>query len=252
MGRHLRFSLVLLLVSFFGATWLFWVFEHGVNPRIAHFSDVLWWWFVSSTTVGYGDIAPATGLGRATGVVVIIIGIYSYTNFIAATADTLHRLANQRQLGAAQIKATGHIVICEYTAFADELVDALPRYPELAKLPLVIVSELVQVQPYPDHHFVRGVPISRSALRQAAIEEAAIVFVFANVRFVDPDLKTLHIASRVRQMNPRARMFVELLDPSHEFVRHLDSNTTILPSRDLLESVLKGQGMDLTAHFRAG
>lgn len=96
------------------------------------YSDALWWWFVSSTTVGYGDVAPVTGMGRIVGVVTIIIGIYGYTNFIAITADSLHGMTNQKHLGTAIVKATDHVVICEYTAFADELIQSLDRYPDLA------------------------------------------------------------------------------------------------------------------------
>jgi voltage-gated potassium channel len=251
MGKYLRFILVLLIVTFIGTTWLFWVSEHGTNPHIRTFDDVIWWWFVSSTTVGYGDIAPITGMGRAAGAVVIIVGIYCYTNFIAWTADMLHGLTNQRRLGTAQVKARGHVVICEYTAFADELIQVLPRYPELARREVVIVSDLVHVQPYPQHQFVRGVPISPQALKQAAVDQADIIFVFANARFADPDLKTLHTASRVRQLAPRARILVELNDPRHELIGQLGENTTVLSSRELLASVLRDGSIDLSNCFAA-
>ena len=76
MLHKLRLVALLLLISLFGSTGVFWIHEHGVNPRIHSFGDVLWWWFVSSTTVGYGDIAPVTTFGRLAGVVTIIIGVY--------------------------------------------------------------------------------------------------------------------------------------------------------------------------------
>ncbi len=249
MARQLRFLGVLLFLSLIGTTSVFWAYEHGVNPHINTHGDTLWWWFVSSTTVGYGDIAPVTSMGRLAGVVTIIIGIYCYTNFIAITADSLHGMTNQKRLGTALVKAKDHLVICEYTAFADELIQVLPHYPELARRELVIVTDLVQVQPYPQHYFVRGVPISPTALKQASIAEAAVIFVFANVRFVDPDLKTLHTVSRIRQLNPRAKIFVELANPELELARYLGADVTILPSRDLLESVLKHRALDLSTHF---
>ncbi len=249
MARQLRFIFLLLLVSGVGTTWVFWIYEHGINPNIRTFSDALWWWFVSSTTVGYGDIAPVTGIGRLSGVVTIIVGIYCYTNFIAITADSLHGLTNQHQLGTAKIVARDHVVICEYTAFADELIQVLPNYPELARREVVVVTDLVQVRPYPQHHFVRGVPISPTALQQASIGHAAIIFVFANVRFVDPDLKTLHTVSRIRKLAPQARLFVELNQPDHEFVGQLGDHVTILPSRALLESVLRDRALNLDRYF---
>jgi voltage-gated potassium channel len=103
MFRQLRFLFLLLLVSGVGTTWVFWIYEHGVNPNIRTIGDSLWWWFVSSTTVGYGDIAPVTAVGRLAGVITIIIGIYCYTNFVAITADSLRGLTHQKQLGTARV-----------------------------------------------------------------------------------------------------------------------------------------------------
>ncbi len=251
MARQLRFIGLLLLVSMVGSSTVFWAYEHEVNPHIKTIGDTLWWWFVSSTTVGYGDISPVTTMGRFTGVVTIIIGIYCYTNFIAITADSLHGMTNQKRLGTASVRATGHVVICEYTAFADELIQVLSRYPELARREVVIVTDLVEVQPYPQHHFVRGVPLSPVALQQANIKEAAYIFVFANVRFQDPDLKTLHVVSRIQKLNSTARIFVEMMDPKSPLLAHLGDAITVLPSRDLLESILKHKAIDLSASFPA-
>ena len=39
------------------------------------FVDALWWSFVTTTTVGYGDISPTTSLGRIIAVVLMIVGI---------------------------------------------------------------------------------------------------------------------------------------------------------------------------------
>ncbi len=249
MVRQLRLVALLLAASLVTTTGVFWAAEHGVNPHIHTFADALWWWFVSSTTVGYGDIAPVTGTGRLAGVVTIIVGIYGYTNFIALTADSLHGMTNRRRLGTAPVTATGHVVICEYTAFADELIQGLSQYPDLAAREVAIVTDLVQVQPYPQHHFVRGVPLSPVALKQANIGQAAVVFLFANIRYVDPDLKTLHTASRIQQAAPTARIFLELNNPRHELLPHLAGDVTVLSSRDLLASVLQHRSLDLSAHF---
>lgn len=46
-----------------------------VEPDINTFSDALWWAVVTTTTVGYGDISPATPIGRILAVLLMIIGI---------------------------------------------------------------------------------------------------------------------------------------------------------------------------------
>lgn len=48
--------------------------EH-VEPRIGNFGDALWWSFVTTTTVGYGDISPKTGAGRLVAVALMLLGI---------------------------------------------------------------------------------------------------------------------------------------------------------------------------------
>src|SRR5512139_195516 len=122
MKKQIRFLALLLLISFASTTTLFWMYEHGINPGINSFGDVIWWWIVSSTTVGYGDIAPYTVQGRVAAAITFIVGIYLYTNFITLTANSMEQFVNKDRLGTAQIKAKEHIVICEYTAFADELL----------------------------------------------------------------------------------------------------------------------------------
>ncbi len=39
------------------------------------FSDALWWSFVTATTVGYGDLSPATNAGRIIASILMIVGI---------------------------------------------------------------------------------------------------------------------------------------------------------------------------------
>jgi voltage-gated potassium channel len=39
------------------------------------FSDALWWAFVTTSTVGYGDLSPSTDIGRCIAVVLMLTGI---------------------------------------------------------------------------------------------------------------------------------------------------------------------------------
>ena len=69
--------------------------EWIVEPQIASYGDGLWFCFVSSTTIGYGDLAAVTFPGRLTVVIVTFAGILTtamvpgvvvayYTEFIRA------------------------------------------------------------------------------------------------------------------------------------------------------------------------
>lgn len=50
-----------------------------------NFFDALWWSIVTVTTVGYGDISPATGIGRVMAIVLMIFGI----GFISMLTGTI-------------------------------------------------------------------------------------------------------------------------------------------------------------------
>lgn len=39
------------------------------------FRDALWWSFVTATTVGYGDLSPASGAGRVVAALLMLVGI---------------------------------------------------------------------------------------------------------------------------------------------------------------------------------
>lgn len=244
MKKLVKLLLIVAAVSFLINTVLFWVFEHGRNPEVRNLFDAIWWWVVTSATVGYGDIVPVTWQGRAVGIFAIITGFFIYINFVAIITQSAHEYLERRSRGIVQIKARNHIVICEYTAIADEFIQSLPECVDFAGCEIVIVSDLVSRSPYPQHHFVSGVPINPAALRQANIEHADYVFIFANLRFADPDVKTMHIASRVLNLNPKAMVFVELIDPGNDLLKYAPEKLIVMDSRKLIEYVLRGEKID--------
>ncbi len=49
--------------------------ERGTESAINTFGDAIWWAFVTVTTVGYGDMAPVSGVGRMLAVCLMLGGI---------------------------------------------------------------------------------------------------------------------------------------------------------------------------------
>jgi voltage-gated potassium channel len=58
-----------------GLATVVWLLERDTNPALARFDNALWWAIVTTTTVGYGDITPQTGLARLVATVLMLLGI---------------------------------------------------------------------------------------------------------------------------------------------------------------------------------
>lgn len=244
MKARIAFLFTVLAISLTSATGLFWLFEHGVNPNVHNLFDAAWWWLVTSATVGYGDIVPVTTGGRLVGVVTIITGFLIFTGFVALIMESAHNYLERRERGMAQVDLKHHVVLCEYTAVTDELIQTLPDCKGFENKAIVIISDLVTRNPYPQHHFVCGVPINPACLKRANVQHADDVFVFANLRFGDPDVKTMHTASRVRKLNPQATIFVEMITPGSELLKYGTGSFIPMDSRKLMEAVLSGKLLD--------
>ncbi|NYB51231.1 MAG: ion transporter [Methanobacteriaceae archaeon] len=76
----------------------FFVIESGVNPEVSTYEDSLWYVIQTITTVGYGDVVPATQWGRLIGVIAMVsaIGISSLLT-AATTSSLMDKLRQERQ-----------------------------------------------------------------------------------------------------------------------------------------------------------
>ncbi len=109
LHRILAAALVLILLC---AT-AFWFFEGGRDGEVP-FSDALWWSVVTATTVGYGDISPASPGGRIAGVVLMLVGI-GFLGVLTATIAGVfieNKLLEARGMKSAAVK--DHFILCNW------------------------------------------------------------------------------------------------------------------------------------------
>lgn len=108
-----------------------WVAEPETFPT---FGDALWWGIVTATTVGYGDFYPRTGLARAAGVVLMLLGVGLIGSF-AATLSSF--LVERRRRGARAAEA-----LAERAGIASEL----ERLDRLRRSGALTASEFAQAK----------------------------------------------------------------------------------------------------------
>lgn len=75
----------------------------AAEPEFETFADALWWSLVTTTTVGYGDLAPVSATGRVVATVLMLVGIGMLGMITASLATYFVRAADQAEGGNEQI-----------------------------------------------------------------------------------------------------------------------------------------------------
>ncbi len=116
-----RFELLTLLgllffVTFTGAIAIY-VLEDTHNPKINHIFDAIYWSLVTITTVGYGDIAPVSDMGRVIAMIIILFGIamisFATSVIVSAFSEKLMELKEERIIEEVN-RSDSFLIICGY------------------------------------------------------------------------------------------------------------------------------------------
>ena len=92
LRRGTAFVLACLLVAVVGGGTLTFIAEHNhAGSQITSLGDSYWWALVTMTTVGYGDYAPITPLGRGVAGFLMIFGIAALSITTASVAALMTR-----------------------------------------------------------------------------------------------------------------------------------------------------------------
>jgi voltage-gated potassium channel len=83
----LQYAALMAVITVLGGGAAFTAVEKGHNPEVLNTWDGVWWAIVTITTVGYGDIVPATDAGRVIAVIVMIVGIGFLAVLTGAVAE---------------------------------------------------------------------------------------------------------------------------------------------------------------------
>jgi voltage-gated potassium channel Kch len=119
-GRILPILVFAMLMVTLGAT----VAVELLSPNsFSSFGNALWWSAATVTTVGYGDVVPATSGGRVVAAFVMYVGVAS-VSIVTALVTSAVVTYQQRRLGG---DAERHQELLEALARIESRLDGLER-----------------------------------------------------------------------------------------------------------------------------
>jgi voltage-gated potassium channel len=141
--------------------------------------DYLWYFFISGTTTGYGDLSPTSMGGRIGGVLIIIAGLTAGLMLFAELTLWLAKGRTMKATGHAKLSHQRHLVVLGYNRDGlRSIIGQLRADPEYARTPVVTIfldGELDGENPDPKLYDV--VAYDETAFERACLEDARCVLV---------------------------------------------------------------------------
>ncbi|TDC55526.1 two pore domain potassium channel family protein [Actinomadura sp. KC345] len=180
-GRSWRVPALVLLAAFLTGWLLIAVFEEP-GAEIKRPDEYIWYFLVSGTTTGYGDLSPATTGGRIGGVLIIVAGLTAGLVMFAELTLWMGKGRAMRANGQAQLHKRRHIVMVGYHRDGlRTIIGQLRADVEFAKTDVVAIfwpDELTGENPDPDLYDV--VAFDGTAYERACLEAARAVVVIGH------------------------------------------------------------------------
>lgn len=195
-----------------GGSALLILFEKNIR-----FSDALWWSVVTMTTVGYGDISPATLGGRIVAIVVMLTGIGLLGILTATIAGLFIENRFLEKKGMKETSVSNHFIICGWNFRGATIISEMRADPKCAGIPIVILAD---IQDKPDQRenvfFIAG-QVNDESLSRARADKASAAIILADDRLDSyaRDAKTILNTMMLKNHSPALYTCVELMDPAN-------------------------------------
>jgi voltage-gated potassium channel len=194
----------------------------GGRGTFTNFFNSVWWALVTMTTVGYGDMVPATPLGKIIGSAVIIFGV-ALTSMFTATVSSIFVAAKIREgKGLQQVKYQNHIVLCGWCHITRSYLETLlaihrshtPQVVLIAEISGALTDDLIQKYEKLNLKFVRGDWTQESILKRASVNSARTVIILPDESLLDAskmDEKTIMATLTVKALSPKVKLLAHIM-----------------------------------------
>ena len=252
-------TLCILLVALYFIGYAVMFASEPAHSAIRSLPTYTYFFIVTVTTVGFGDVVPVSTLGRLAAAMIAVGGIGAAAVALGSVFTSVGNYIKRREKGFLEFDMKGHIVIFgnrggETTA----LIQRLVADQESKGRQVVLCSGSTERNPFPELiEFVRGEPTSEDVMGRACVKDAAKVIIHAST-----DYESISIALAVKEINPTAAIVVKANDPQKEIdIERVDRNRVVcVKSMDVpmivreihnpgitrvLESLLAPEGQEL-------
>ena len=245
---------VLGVATLLGGTSMYLV-EVRDNPDITTLLDGMWWALVTTTTVGFGDIAPVTGLGRLVGAAMMVAGMFTLALFAGIVGSSLvSSVVSVREEQFRMSEYVNHIVVCGYDQSTHLMLEALGAELDLHETRVVLFDTHERPRDVPPEFlWVQGDPTKESELDKVRLTHAAAVIV-PGERDTSPqaaDARSILITFTIRSYLSRQRSHVRRRRfPLYVVVEILDSENVDHARKAGADEVLETRriGYSMIAH----
>lgn len=259
-NNMVQYSMVLFVIMFALMTVIF-VAERNSNSAINTYFDAFWYTLVTITTVGYGDITPATVIGRLAGLSLLLFGVVTFGAISGKVASVLFDQQLKKDRGLIQLKKiSNHFLICGWKPDFERILDGvLLANPDIPLELFVLINnapseQMDRIKAEPRFHginYLSGDYTDEATLLRANIKTAERVLILAdysqNFSPLEIDSRTVLAVLTIGSLNPKIYSAAEILDAKferHLAVAHCDE---IILTRDyersLLVSASSGMGL---------
>lgn len=242
LRRILFWTLTVVTTSFIFIS-LAAVAEKQVRPEFAtDLGTVLWWWIVTISTVGYGDITAITPLGRLFAGLTIFTGWVFFALLISEFNQLLKLIYRYDQRGLKKINYKGHVVIIGYGPLTAGVIESIrKKYDKQANI--VLIASGLETNPFADLQvdFVNGDPLDSDVITQANIPAASVVIVLADENRTHPDAYNLVVGTKVEKLKANIYTVVEITDQSMQGMFTNSKIDKLVEHKDFLQEIVESR-----------
>lgn len=237
------------------------VTEQSTNSAINTLFDAFWYTLVTITTVGYGDITPASTGGRLAAMILLLAGVAIFGALSGKFASFLFDRQQKKDRGLLKMQnMKRHFLILgwksDFEKILEGILEANPEIPAdkvvlLNNAPLSEIEKIKNNESFKMINWVNGDFTDEAALLKAQIKTAERALILAdhseNFSTLEIDSRTVLAAITIKNLNPKIYCVAEVINSKFEKHLSLAHCDEIILSTDyemqMLFQASSGKGM---------